>query len=165
MTSLQAFNGLIDNFVTELRSTFPEEEGLEIFQEEFKTLLKIDQRGPLELFMAAMGPHTDYIMTKNPAIFDQLKIPNLDLKKLWAMPLSDGTRNAIWQHLHTIFLLGTTIKHMPADMLSNIETMAKECARKIENGEGLDFASIASGMAGMLDGGALGGGAGLPKLE
>lgn len=152
MTSLQAFNSLIDNFVSELRATFPDEDGLEIFHEEFKTLLKMDQRAPLELFMKAMTPHTNAIMTRDPGLFAQLKIPRLHLKKLWDLPLSDATRNAIWQHLHTIFMLGTTIQYMPAEMLNNIESMAKECARKIEAGEGLDFAAVASSMAGMLDG-------------
>lgn len=160
MTSLQAFNSLLENFVEELQRTFPEEEGLEYFSEELKTLLKVNNRAPLTMFMNALTPHTDYIMAKNPALFDQtINLGGrLDLAKLWNTPgLSTETREALWQHIHTLFMLGTTIQYLPADMLSTIENAAKECAKRIEAGEQLDLASIASNMAGILGPNVLGG--------
>ena len=158
MTSLQAFNTLLENFVEELSHTFPEEEGLAVFKEELQTLLKMNNKAPLTMFMSALTPHTDYIMAKNPALFEQpIQLGgNIDLKARWAKPdLSAETREVIWQHIHTLFMLGTTIQYLPADMLVNIENAAKECASRIEAGEQVDLASIASNMANMFarDGG------------
>lgn len=153
MTSLQAFNGLLENFVGELQKTFPDEEGLEYFADELKLLLKVNARAPLNLFMSALTPYTDMIMAKNPALFDQpISLgEHLDLKKIWNAPgLSDNTKEALWQHIHTLFMLGTTIQYLPADMLSNIENAAKECAKRMENGEQLDMASMMSSVTGIL---------------
>ena len=57
-------------------------------------------------------------------------------------------------------MLGTTIKSIPAETLSIIENVAKECADKLGSGEGsdgnIDEAALMKTMQGML-GGRLGG--------
>ena len=71
---------------------------------------------------------------------------------------SENTKNAIWQYVQTLYMLGTTIKSIPAETLSVIENVAKECADKMGSGEGgeLDEAALMKTMQGML-GGMLGG--------
>ena len=51
---------------------------------------------------------------------------------------SENTKNAIWQYVQTLYMLGTTIKSIPAETLSVIENVAKECADKLGSGEGGD---------------------------
>lgn len=148
MTSVQAFNDMLANFIDQLRHTFPEDEGIELFSEKFDTLKSLNVKKPLEFFMTALAPHTDLIMSKDPALFDRASLDaSLDLGKLWRDEgLTGQTREAIWQHIQTLFMIGTTLQYMPADMLQNIEKVARECSARVENGEKVDFASVASNM-------------------
>jgi hypothetical protein len=112
--------------------------------------------------MNGVAPYTEQISSKDDSFFikesknlDFMK--GVDLEKHWDT-CSQNTKNAIWQYVQTLYMLGTTIKSIPEDTLSMIETVAKECADKMgtgENGE-LDEAALMKTMQGML-GGMLGG--------
>jgi hypothetical protein len=70
------------------------------------------------------------------------------LDKYWASDISDGTRNAIWQYLQTLNILGMTITTIPADMLSMVEGAAAKCAESIQGGG--DEKSLMSGMSSLF---------------
>jgi hypothetical protein len=159
MTTLQAFNTLLRNFLHELTQTFPEDSTLAVSLDGLDTLAKMNARKPLEIFMEAIGAHAQLLLTKDPALFaTPLELPgNLDLKTYWDSPgLSQASRDAIWQYLQQLYLLGSTVSALPPDMLTAIEGMAQECAGKIERGEA-DLGSITnmllSGGLGNLMGG------------
>jgi len=86
------------------------------------------------------------------------------LNTLWnSEGVTENTRSAIWNYLSTLFLLGTTIRSMPPEILSSVEGIAKDCADKVQNGQ-LDFASMMpqlmqsmSGLMGGLGNGSTGG--------
>ena len=81
---------------------------------------------------------------------------DINLEKHWDS-CSENTKNAIWQYVQTLYMLGTTIKSIPEDTLSMIESVAKQCADKMgEDGSELDEAALMKTMQGML-GGMLGG--------
>jgi len=146
-TTLLAFNALLKTFITELAETFPEETALGLYALGFDTLADANPRKPMEFVMAALLPHTDLVMAKDSALFDQdINLGGqIDLRTIWHHDdLSDATRGAIWTYIHTLFLLGTTIQNMPAEMLTNIENVAKDCAARIESGENLDMATMAN---------------------
>ena len=42
--------------------------------------------------------------------------------------MSQGTKDAIWQYLQTLNVLGMTITSIPAEALSTIENVAAQCA-------------------------------------
>lgn len=143
-TTVQSFNAMLKNFIHELTLTFPEDQTIAMYYDGFDTLVKANARKPLELFMNALSPHAQYIMTKDPALFAQpLSLgADLDLKAIWEHPdLSQSSKDAIWQYLQSLFLLATTVSALPPDMLNAIENLAQECAGKIQNGE-TDFASV-----------------------
>jgi len=50
--------------------------------------------------------------------------------------MSEGTKNAVWQYLQTLYMLGTTITAIPQETLSVIENVAKDCADKMQSGDG-----------------------------
>lgn len=151
--TLEAFNGLLENFIEELQRTFPEEQGLEYFNEELRLMIKANSRAPLTLFMNALSPYTNLVVAKDAALFEQpINMGrHCDLKKLWSAPdLSDATREAIWQHIYTLFMLGMSLQYMTPDMLAGIETAAKNVAERMQAGESLDFNSMLSTVAGLM---------------
>ena len=161
-TTVHSFNALLKNFIDELCQTFPEDATLAMYASNFEALTKANARKPLELFMEAVGPHAQLVMTKDPALFAQpIQLgADLDLKAIWDSPdLSDASRAAIWQYLHTLFLLASTVSALPPDMLQAIESLAHSCADKIQSGE-TDFATMTS----MLMGGGAGGAGGANPL-
>jgi len=50
--------------------------------------------------------------------------------------MNDGTKDAVWQYLQTLYILGTTIQSVPEDTLTAIEAMAKDVAEKMQNSDG-----------------------------
>lgn len=143
MATIQSFNGLMRSFIEELCHTFPEDETLHMCFEGFDALVKVNARKPLELFMESLGPYAQHILTKDPALFQQpIPLSGIDLKTYWDAPgLSEASRNAIWQYLQTLYMIASTVSAVPPELLQAIETVAQDCATKIQSGEA-DFASI-----------------------
>ena len=111
--------------------------------------------------MASVTPFADKISAKDDTFFinesknlDFMK--DINLKDHWDT-CSENTKNAIWQYVQTLYMLGTTITSIPEETLSMIETVAKQCADNMENnGQELDENALMKTMQGML-GGMLGG--------
>ena len=139
MSTLEAFNTLMRNFINELNDTFPEFEELKVFAAGYDALVALTPRTPLETFMETMSPHANLIMNRDPALFehDDLSLGGaVNLKAMWhSDDLSQGTRDAIWQYMTTLYVLGSTIQSMPPEILGTIETVAHDCANKVESGE------------------------------
>ncbi len=152
MSTVQAFNTMLKNFLEELADVFPEETQITTFLEGFDALVALSPRGPMEMFVDAVAPHSTLAMAKNPELFKKLKFPGgIDFDKLWSSDVSDNTREAIWQYINLLFLLGTTVRSLPTEMLDGIETVAKNCAEQLQSGS-LDFSALGN----MLMGGGLG---------
>ena len=50
--------------------------------------------------------------------------------------MSGNTRSATWQYLQTLYMLGITITSIPDETLKMIEGIAKDCADKMQDGDG-----------------------------
>ena len=145
--TVQAFNSMLKNFLDELDSTFPDVTAIRVYNEGFDTLVKANVRKPLQIFMEAVSPHADAVMRRDPGLFSTLNLGGIDFKGLWASDISDATRNAIWQYLHMLFLLATTVSSVPPELLSSIESVAQNCADKMQHGE-MDFSSMSKMLMG-----------------
>ena len=93
----------------------------------------------------------DKIMSKDESFFldDNNQagfIAELNIRKHWTPDLSQNTKEAIWQYLQTLFILGTTITMIPQETLSSIETIAADCADKMQNGNGTMDPSALTGL-------------------
>lgn len=153
-TSISSFNAIFKNFLEELSVTFPEERQLQMYLATFDTFVKFDQRKVMELFVAATDPHADLILAKDPELFARLKFPGeIDFQRMWTMEgVTDGTREAIWNYLHMLFVMSQTVSKLPLELLNTMETIAQSCAEKMQNGT-LDFASVVpSLMSGLMQG-------------
>jgi hypothetical protein len=110
-------------------------------------------------FMNGIAQYVDKINTRDESFFlenakdiDFLK--EINITDCWPTA-SDATREAIWQYIQTLYMLGTTITAIPAETLSMIETVAKQCADKLQNDDGdidIDENALMKSMQGLLSG-------------
>ncbi|NBS68517.1 hypothetical protein EBT31_06335 [bacterium] len=159
MTSVGAFNDMMEQFLEELVQTFPEEGAIKKYQASFEVMRKANARLCMEEFMKSIGPYAHYISQKDETFFlehsDEIEfLKELNLKKIWTPELSQNTKDAIWQYLQSLYffgsMLGTLMSALPADTLNAIEQMAQKCAEDIDpaNFNPADLMSSVSGMLG-----------------
>ena len=125
----------------------------------FELMRDANGRMIVEGFMANISPHVDKINTRDETFFleqagtiDFLK--DINLAQCWPKA-SEGTRGAIWQYIQTLYMLGMTITAIPPETLSMIETVAKQCADKMQGEDGemnIDEAQLMKSMQGLLGG-------------
>jgi len=157
MTSVSAFNDMLGQFLVELHKTFPEEKDVKKMMTSFEVLRTTSPRLVVDGFMKGVSPYADRISAKDETFLlneidtiDFLK--ELNIKSYWTR-MSTGTKDATWQYLQTLYMLGTTITSIPADTLNLIEGIAKDCAEKMETEGGeLDQAALMKMMGSMLGG-------------
>ena len=155
MASVNAFNDMMGQFLVELHKTFPEEKGIKKMMTSFDVLKSTNPRLVVDAFMKGVSPYADKISSKDETFLlkeietiDFLK--DLNIKSYWER-MSMNTRNATWQYLQTLYMLGTTITAIPDDTLKMIEGIAKDCADKMEgDGGNLDQDAIFKMMNSML---------------
>lgn len=155
MASVTAFNDMMAQFLVELHKSFPDEKGIKKMMTSFDLLKSTNPRMVVDGFMKGVAPYADKISSKDESfLLKEMKtiefLKDLDVFKNWPK-MSEGTKNAIWQYLQTLYMLGTTITSIPADTLSMIEGIAKDCADKMQNGDGqLDQDALMKMMGSML---------------
>ena len=151
MTTIRAFNDMMEQFLEELVQTFPEEPTIKMYHTSFGVLRKANARACLENYMKSVVPYANHVMQKDDTFF--LDNPNviegLDLKKIWTPDVSDQTKSAIWQYLQTLYILGTTINALPEDTMNMIEQMAKKAAQDMKPGA-IDPSMLMAGVSSMF---------------
>ena len=112
MVTVNAFNELVRQFVSELKDIFPEEPKIKKMYNGLDMVLSANVRCILDVFMANIGPFTQYIMDKDERLLIDSRIQMLDdmnFRKLWTPELSDNTKNAIWQYLQLLTAIGSQL--------------------------------------------------------
>ena len=157
MASVTAFNDMLSQFLVELHKTFPDETGIKKMTTSFEMLKKTNPRIIVDGFMKGVTPYANRISAKDEKfILEEIEkiemLKDLNIKSYWAR-MSPATKAAPWQYLQTLYMLGTTITAIPAETLSLIEGIAKDCADKMqtEGGE-IDQDALMKMMGSMLGG-------------
>lgn len=159
MASVSAFNDMMGQFIAELHKTFPKEGSIKKFMTSFELLRDTNPRKCVEAYMKGVSPYSEKISNKDDTFIteDILNIDfikDLSIKDNWAK-CSPKTKDAIWQYLQTLYMLGTAISAVPEETLGAIEKLAKEAANTIQGGGGgggLDEAALQKMMSGFLGG-------------
>ena len=151
MASVGAFTEMMNQFLTELVKTFPDESAIKKYQSTFDLMKKANPRKCVDVFMNSAIKFQNQIMNKDESFFlnenvDFLK--SLNINKWWNDSLSENTKNAIWQYLQTLIILGTTITSIDADTLGAIEGIAEKMAKG--SGDGVPDLSALQGLMGTL---------------
>jgi len=157
MASVKAFNDMMEQFLNELRQTFPEEKAVVKYQTAFDLLRKSNPRQCVNGFMASISAHSDKIMQKDDTFITEgnFEFTNeVNIGKYWNGDLSENTKAAIWQYIQTLNILGMTITSIPQETLDTIESVASQCAESMQGGGG-DEKALMNSMSGLL--GSLGG--------
>ena len=152
MTSVSAWCEMLENFLSELEKTFPNEKGVKKYRTSYELVRKANPRKCVESFMVACQPYNEKIMQKDEAFFvdesDKVAfLRDLNLREHWQNPkISENTRDAIWQYIQTLYILGTTITSFPPDALGMIENVAEQCASNMNGGDPNQMMNNMSGL-------------------
>lgn len=153
MASVSAFNNVLISFVSELSNLFSHEDPrIGTLAKTFPLLVDASPNLPLEMFMSHYSKFTDKISNKDESLFNDVPLlfNEINVGELWTRTSNDN-KEAIWKYLQTLVLLGTTIKMIPSNMLSTIETVAMDCAKHIESGQ-IDPTTLMSALPKVLSG-------------
>lgn len=138
-SSYTSFNELLIEFISELSQTFDEYVQLSTASDSLKVLVAIDNttKIPMDKFFEVFYPYSADIMGKNSNLFKHSSIPfaeEFDIEKEYSES-DEATHEAIWGFLQQLFAMATTVKMLPADMMSKIESVANSCMEKVSSGE------------------------------
>jgi len=149
---------MMGQFLVELHKTFPEEKGIKKMMTSFDLLKSTNPRLVVDAFMKGVTPYADKISAKDESfLLNEIEtidfLKDLNIKTYWEK-MTTNTRGATWQYLQTLYMLGTTITSIPDDTLKMIEGIAKECADKMQDGDGgeLNQDALMKMMGNMLGG-------------
>jgi hypothetical protein len=157
-TSTGAFNDMLDQFIKELMSVFPDDKNIKKAYTKFDMLRSTNPKKCVKKFMKHIGPHAKYVMDKDEAMFASGTCPefltDMGIDAYWTPELSQATKDAIWQYLQTLYMLGMTITSIPQDTLKMIEAVAMQCATSMQDGSGgagggVDEKALMSSLSGM----------------
>tara|TARA_B110000495_G_scaffold180222_1_gene174156 strand:+ start:264 stop:734 length:471 start_codon:yes stop_codon:yes gene_type:complete len=131
---------MMGQFLVELHKTFPEEKSIKKMLTSFDLIKTTSPRLLVDSFMKSVSPYAESISSKDEIFIlvhssDIEFLAELNIINLWKR-MGQGTKDAIWQYLQTLYILGTTIQSVPEDTLTAIEAMAKEVATKMQSEEG-----------------------------
>lgn len=143
MTTLAAFTELMNQFLGELAEVFPDEVAI---QEAKKSPPTKDS------FMKSVSQWSNQLMNKDSAFFcsDNEFVKNLNLHVVWTTDAcTPNTKEAIWQYLQSMYMIGTTMSMFSPELLSVIESSAEKCAKSIQEGNG-DMMSMLTQMLGTV---------------
>ena len=137
MASVAAFNDMLTNFLGELKKCLPNEKGIDKAATALDLMKSANSRKVVEVFMTGIGPLTAKISNQDESAIADLAtvegLKDIDFEGNWGS-LSEGTKNAIWQYLQTLTMLGAVLTSLPAETMSVIENVAQECADSLEGG-------------------------------
>lgn len=147
--SIEAFNNLLKSFLEELSKVFPSDPKLKVYSNLFDTIVVASPKLPIDMFMKAFGSEGELINKKDPAIFDKIPVlfGEIQLKQMWESDISEANRGAIFSYLQTLYMLGTTIKSLPENMLVGIEQMAEKLSKEIETPAPSSSSAVVAGNA------------------
>ncbi len=106
MELIQTFNKTMNDFILSLKKFYPEE------TKDVSSIEDMNDTIPLQHFMKSVESFIDMVSQKNEGMFenDIYLIPNCNLKEIWDNKEKANNHDAIWKFLHTLVLLGSTIR-------------------------------------------------------
>lgn len=152
-TTIGGFITMMEQFIDELMITFPNETKIKVYKNSFDMLKKTNPRKVLTLFLDAVSPYTQQIMNKDESIMLDDSIPlnaELNLKGIWESPTTtSNTKDAIWAHLSTLLMFGSTIQNIPTGLMQGIEQLAQQYAEQMDEST-LDPNMLLNGVQSMM---------------
>ena len=86
---------MLEQFISELEQTFPEEKAFKKYHVSIDIMRAANPRKCVDAFMQNVGKYSNQIMQKDDSFFGE--VDELPISKHWNDELSDNTKSAIWQ--------------------------------------------------------------------
>lgn len=153
MSTINTFVIMLTEFVTELTKVFPENKNVILYKKRIEQYKDSNPNLLFNEFMESVSDVGTYIVNKNEELFelDNELINTFRFNDMWNSGISDNTKNAIWSHLNSLYIIGTSLKMIPENMMSSIEEIAKQCATNMSsNNMSNDPNDLLKGMQNML---------------
>jgi hypothetical protein len=141
MTTIKAFDDMMGQFLGEIAQVFPDE----------------PPKNPpnCQDFMKQISAWAPKMTARDDSFFCEENefTKNLGLHTIWKREdCTENTKQAIWQYLQSLYMIGTTLSMFPPETLSAIEAAAENCAKTMKmNPDGqIDEKSLMAGVNSML---------------
>jgi hypothetical protein len=155
-TVLMSFTSLLEQFITQLRTVFPECPKLEVLQAAFEANFSANKTSEERREVAVnyiTGWHDDFLNTypqvaaENEAVFQANLsfFETTDLPGKWKPTLHPDTKASIWEFLKNLCNLSnmySIYNQVPSNMMNTIQTKAMAIAQTLENGGSLRNVNI-----------------------
>ena len=119
-TLLSAFNNNLNNFITELIKTYPQEHNFIIFKNTILLMQRVNPRKVLLLFIEYINPYKEKLLSRDESFFlneNYSSILNqtenkdnawqlIDKLKLYWKDTSESNKNVIWMYFKQLITLG-----------------------------------------------------------
>ena len=154
-STLGTFIMMMEQFISEMISSFPNESKLKVYSNSFDLMKKSNPRKILQLFMDSVSPYTQAIIDRDDSIMMDETIPlnrELNLKHIWQSPgITPATKDAIWSHMNTLLMFGTTLQNIPSELMSGIEQLASQYSSQMgDSANNIDPNLLMSGLQSMM---------------
>ena len=116
-TTIEEFNKVLDEFINKMMVQFPQEPKLKTYYSAYKVTKMYDKSMPIKIFMGGCLQFKEQIRTRDTEFFERRKgfvnkitvassfSDDIGLVNYWHS-LSESSRNAIWDYIQTLFVMG-----------------------------------------------------------
>lgn len=155
MSSVGNWCEMMGNFLDELQTTLPKEKSINKYKVKFDLVRKTNPRKAVKTFMKSVSPYSQAIMAKDESVIlgeekNELKefLDEMNITSHWTNGnLTPASKDAIWQYIQTLYILGNTILMLPPETLNMIEDVAQKCVGQMGDGQGeIDQNTLMKGM-------------------
>lgn len=137
---ISEFNNTLDEFINKMILQFPQETKLKTYHSAFKVTKMYDKTIPIKIFMGGCLEFKEPIKERNSSFFTKRKsftnkvaqasssfADDTGLVNYWET-LSDISKNAIWDYIQTLFVMGEMYVNKDTSIIKNINNVYNKCS-------------------------------------
>ena len=131
---IEEFNKTLEEFINKMIIQFPEETKLKSYYSAYKLTKMYDKTMPIKIFMGGCLQFTDKIKSRDTEFFAKRKgfvdklqkassfSDDIGLVNYWEN-LSDNSKNAIWDYIQTLFVMGEMYVNKDTSIIQKINSV------------------------------------------
>lgn len=133
-TVIEEFNKTMEEFINKMILQFPQETKLKTYYSAYKVTKIYDKTMPIKIFMGGCLQFTEQIKSRDTEFFAKRKAfvdkiqkassfsDDIGLVNYWEN-LSDNSKNAIWDYVQTLFVMGEMYVNKDTSIIQKINSV------------------------------------------
>lgn len=133
-TVIDEFNKTLEEFINKMFLQFPQETKLKTYYSAYKVTKMYDKTMPIKIFMGGCLQFTEQIKSRDTEFFAKRKgfvdklqqassfSDDIGLVNYWEN-LSDNSKNAIWDYIQTLFVMGEMYVNKDTSIIQKINSV------------------------------------------